>query len=78
METPDIEDKPDIDEARLNELFELSKQLYPEMDPFFIHMVCVEQVLHEAGYDFKEEDFQELYNKAQEQMKTKEFYFKVE
>ena len=68
----------DVDEDRLNELVEASKQLYPEIDPFFIHLVCSEQVMYEAGYEIDEKEVQELYNKAQEQMKTKEYFFDVE
>ena len=34
--------------------------------------------MYEAGYEMNEEEVQELYNKAQEQMKTKEYCFKVE
>jgi hypothetical protein len=68
----------EVDEDRLHELVEASKQLYPEIDPFFIHLVCAEQVMYEAGYEMNEEEVQELYNKAQEQMKTKEYCFKVE
>jgi hypothetical protein len=67
-----------IDEDRLNELMEISKQLYPEIDPFFIHMVCVEQVMHENGYEFNEDEYKEMYNKAQEENKNKEYYFNVE
>jgi hypothetical protein len=68
----------EIDEVRLHELEEASKQLYPEIDPFFIHLVCAEQVMYEAGYEMNEEEVKELYNKAQEQMKIKEYHFKVE
>ena len=74
QENPLIE----VDEDRLNELVEASKQLYPEIDPFFIHLACAEQVMFEAGFEMNDEEVQELYNKAQEQMKTKEYFFKVE
>jgi hypothetical protein len=68
----------EIDEDRLNELMEISKQLYPEIDPYFIHMVCVEQVMHESGYELKEEEFQEMYKKALEERQKTDYYFKVE
>ena len=79
MEIPEQKsDLIEIDEDRLNELVETSKQLCPEIDPFFIHLVCAEQVMFEAGYEMDEKEVQELYNKAQEQMKTKEYFFKIE
>ena len=75
-----FQDKPlvEINEDRLNELVEASKVLYPDIDPFFIDLICTEQVMYEAGYEMSDEEAQEFYNKAQEQMKTKEYYFKVE
>ena len=67
-----------IDEERLNQLIELSKIHYPDIDPYFIHMVRVEQLMYENGHEIDRELANEMYNKAQEQMKNKEFYFKVE
>lgn len=68
----------DSNELRLNELKEMSQQLYPDIDPFFIHMVCVEQIMFENGCEINEDDVRESYKKAQEQMNIKEFHFNVE
>ena len=68
----------EIDEVRLNELMEISKQLYPEIDPYFIHIVCVEQVMHESGHEINEEEFKEMYKKALEEREKTDYYFKVE
>jgi hypothetical protein len=67
-----------IDEERLKELMDISKSLYPEIDPYFIHMVCVEQLMFEAGHEISDDDFKEMYDKAKEAMKKDEYYFTVE
>jgi hypothetical protein len=67
-----------VDEERLNQLMELLKQEYPDLDPYFVHMISLDQVMFEKGYTVDPEQAAELYNKAQEQMKINEFCFNVE
>jgi hypothetical protein len=68
----------DIDEDRLNELMQLAKQYYPDVPEYFVHAVAVEQCMIEAGYEPDEELANELYRMAQEELKNKEYNFKVE
>lgn len=74
------EEKPEliaVDEDRLNELFQLCKQLYPDVPDYFIHGICTEQLMYEQGYENKELA-DELYQKAQEELKRTEYEIKVE
>jgi hypothetical protein len=67
----------EVDETRLNELMELCKTLYPDVHEYFIHGICLEQLMYEQGYENKELA-EELYQKAQEESKKTEYYIKVE
>jgi hypothetical protein len=66
-----------VDEDRMNELMQLCKLLYPDVADYFIHGICVEQVMFEQGYENKELA-DELFQKAQEELKTTQYYVKVE
>ena len=68
----------DIDEDRLNELMQLAKQYYPDVPEYFVHGIAVEQCMIEAGHEPDEELANELYRMAQEELKNKEYNFKVE
>jgi hypothetical protein len=67
----------EVDEERLNDLMELCKKLYPDVPEYFIHGICVEQLMYEQGYENKQVA-DELYQKAKEELKTTEYYIKVE
>ena len=67
----------EVDEEKLNDLMQLCKQLYPDVPEYFIHGICVEQLMYEQGYENKELA-DELYQKAQDELKTTEYYIKVE
>ena len=66
----------EVDEERLNALIDLCKQLYPNVPEYFIHGICVEQLMYEQGYENKELA-DELYMKAKEELKSTEYYIKV-
>jgi hypothetical protein len=68
----------DIDEDRLNELIQLAKHFYPDVPDYFIHGIAVEQVMIEAGHEPNEEVANELYKKAQEELKNTEYNIKIE
>lgn len=68
----------DIDEDRLNELIQLAKHFYPDVPEYFIHGIAVEQVMIEAGHEPNEEVANELYKKAQEELKNTEYNIKIE
>jgi hypothetical protein len=68
----------DIDEDRLNELMQLAKQYYPDVPEYFVHAVAVEQCMIEKGHLPDEKLANELYRMAQEELKNKEYNFKVE
>jgi hypothetical protein len=68
----------DVDEDRLNELIQLAKQYYPLVPEYFIHGIAVEQCMIEAGHEPNEEVANELYRKAQEELKTTEYNIKIE
>jgi hypothetical protein len=63
----------DVDEDRLNELIQLAKHFYPDVPESFIFGVAVEQCMIEAGYEPDEELANELYKKAQEELKNTEY-----
>jgi predicted AAA+ superfamily ATPase len=67
----------EVDEDRLNDLMQLCKKLYPDVADYFIHGICVEQLMFEKGYENKELA-DELYNKAQEELKKTEYDVKIE
>jgi hypothetical protein len=67
----------DIDEDRLNELIQLAKHFYPDVPDYFIHGIAVEQVMIEAGHEPNEEVANELYKKAQEELKNTEYNIKI-
>ena len=68
----------DIDENRLNELIQLAKHFYPDVPDYFIHGIAVEQVMIEAGHEPSEEVANELYRKAQEELKNTEYNIIIE
>jgi phosphoribosylformylglycinamidine (FGAM) synthase-like amidotransferase family enzyme len=74
------EEKPlfEIDEHRFNELMQLSRQFYPNVPEWFVHGICNEQCMIEQGYEPDQALADELYNNAQEELKTTEYYIKVE
>jgi len=67
----------DIDEDRLNELIQLAQQYYPNVPLYFIHNVAVEQCMLEQGHEPDQELADELYRKAQEELKTTEYNIKI-
>jgi methionine salvage enolase-phosphatase E1 len=66
-----------VDEDRMNELMQLCKLLYPDVADYFIHGICLEQLMYEQGYE-NAELAAELFQKAQEELKTTQYYVKVE
>ena len=74
------EEKPlfEVDENRMNELMQLSRQFYPNVPEWFVHGICNEQCMIEQGYEIDESEAYELYKTAQEELKTTEYYFNVE
>jgi hypothetical protein len=74
------EEKPlfEVDEDRLNELMQLSRQFYPNVPEWFIHTICNEQCMIEQGYEIDEAKAEELYKSSQEELKKTEYYFNVE
>ena len=68
----------DVDENRLNDLIQLAKQYYPDVPDYFIHGIAVEQCMIEAGHEPDEEIANELYRKAQEELKNTEYNIKIE
>jgi hypothetical protein len=68
----------EIDENRLNELIQLAQQHYPDIPEYFVHTVAVEHCMLEQVYEPDEELANELYRKAQEELKTTEYNIKVE
>jgi len=74
------QEKPlfEVDEERLNELIQLSKQFYPNVPEYFIHGICNEQCMIEQGYEPDEALADELYKKAQEELKKTEYNIKIE
>jgi hypothetical protein len=73
-------DKPlfEVDEDRLNQLIQLSRQFYPNVPEWFIHTICNEQCMIEQGYEIDEAKAEELYKSSQEELKKTEYYFNVE
>jgi hypothetical protein len=74
------EEKPlfEVDEDRLNELMQLSRQFYPHIPEWFLHGVCTEQCMIEKGYEPDQALADELYQKSQDELKKTEYYFNVE
>ena len=74
------EEKPlfEVDENRLNELMQLSRQFYPNVPEWFVHGICNEQCMIEQGYEPDQALADKLYKDAQEELKTTEYYIKVE
>jgi hypothetical protein len=73
------DEKPlfEVDEERLNELIQLSKQFYPNVPEYFIHGICNEQCMIEQGYEPDEALADELYKKAQEELKKTEYNIEI-
>ena len=74
------EEKPlfEVDEYRFNELMQLSRQFYPNVTEWFVHGICNEQCMIEQGYEPDQGLADELYKKAQDELKKTEYYFNVE
>ena len=68
----------EVDENRLNDLMQLSRQFYPHIPEWFLHGVCTEQCMIEQGYEPDETVANDLYQKAQDELKKTEYYFNVE
>ena len=75
MENLSLENK--IDESRLNELMDMCKSEYPDIDPYFIWVYSVDHLLQEQGIEANEEYKKEIVKKAQEALNQKEYNFKV-
>ncbi len=74
------QEKPlfEVDDNRLNELMQLSRQFYPNVPEWFVHEICNEQCMLEQGYEPDQELADKLYKDAQEELKKTEYYFNVE
>jgi hypothetical protein len=66
----------EVDEDRLNDLMQLCKRLYPDVADYFILGICVEQLMFDKGFENKELA-DELYQKAQEELKQTEYDVKI-
>lgn len=67
----------EIDNERFDELYNLAKSLHPNVQDYFIHLICNEQCVFEAGHE-NQELADELYNKAKDELKINEYYFNIE
>ena len=67
----------EIDNERFDQLYNLAKTLHPNVADYFIHLICNEQCVFEAGHENKELA-DELYEKAKDELKKNEYYFNVE
>ena len=67
----------EIDNERFDELYNLAKAMHPNVADYFIHLICNEQCVFEAGHENKELA-DELYEKAKDELKINEYYFNVE
>lgn len=67
----------EIDNERFDELYNLAKAIHPNVADYFIHLICNEQCLFEAGHE-NQELADELYEKAKDELKINEYYFNVE
>ena len=68
----------EVDEDRMEQLMQLSRQFYPNVPEWFIHTICNEQCMIEQGYEIDEAKAEELYKSNQEELKKTEYYFNVE
>ena len=57
----------EIDNERFDDLYNLAKAIHPNVQDYFIHLICNEQCAFEAGYE-----------KAKDELKINEYYFNVE
>jgi hypothetical protein len=67
----------EIDNERFDELYNLAKTMHPNVADYFIHLICNEQCVFEAGHE-NQELADELYEKAKDELKINEYYFNVE
>jgi hypothetical protein len=67
----------EIDNKLFDELYNLAKAIHPNVADYFIHLMCNEQCVLEAGYE-NQELADELYEKAKDELKINEYYFNVE
>ena len=67
----------EIDNERFDDLYNLAKAILPNVADYFIHLICNEQCVFEAGHENKELA-DELYEKAKDELKINEYYFNVE
>lgn len=69
----------EIDQERFDQLYNLAKAMHPNVADYFLHLICNEQCVFEAGYENEATAIaDELYQKAQEELKVNEYYFNVE
>ena len=68
----------EIDNDRYEELYNLAKAMHPNVADYLIHLICNEQCVLESGHEINQELADELYEKAQEQLKINEYYFNIQ
>lgn len=56
----------DIDNERLTQLIEASKNEFPDIDPFFIWVYSMDYLLNEKGIYGDEVEAEKLYKQAQD------------
>jgi len=59
----------EIDNDRLTQLIEVSKQKYPDIDPFIIWVYSMDYLLNEQGIYGDKIEAQKLYDQAQGELK---------
>ena len=59
----------EIDNDRLTQLIEVSKQEYPDIDPFIIWVYSMDHLLNEQGIYGDEKEGQKLYEQARGELK---------
>ena len=64
---------PEIDEERLEYLIDLVTKEHPDLDPYVIWSLCVNQILNEQGIYADEKEVEEI-----REQRKKESQFKIE
>jgi hypothetical protein len=64
---------PEIDEERLEYLMDLVTKEHPDLDPYVIWSLCVNQILNEQGIYADEKEVEEI-----REQRKKEAQFKIE
>ena len=64
---------PEIDEERLEYLMDLVTKEHPDLDPYVIWSLCVNQILNEQGIYADEKEVEEI-----REQRKKESQFKIE